>query len=214
MTTAGDDVLESMLQAIVPNRISSKRQASVELVPRPMKAVRRIVKTRLSSTHDDHSMVHDPLYPLLVPDVEPIVDCDIQDIKPVVDSHLSKEFAPIEDNNYMLEECASIEDNNNTIDEQTTVVDDASLLVSTNDGGESVLRMYMLDAYEDPIKHPGIIYWLFGKMSMFRYCLFVWTCTEHSQQTSNVQLLCYRQEYRTNRIFSQTRYGTFYKYRL
>ena len=34
----------------------------------------------------------------------------------------------------------------------------------TNEGGEKVLRMYWLDAYEDPFKHPGTV-WLFGKVS-------------------------------------------------
>ena len=34
----------------------------------------------------------------------------------------------------------------------------------TNEAGEKVLRMYWLDAYEDPFKHPGTV-WLFGKVS-------------------------------------------------
>jgi len=32
-----------------------------------------------------------------------------------------------------------------------------------NEKGEKVLRMYWLDAHEDPFKHPGTV-WLFGKV--------------------------------------------------
>ena len=42
-------------------------------------------------------------------------------------------------------------------------VDSGSLPTITNEKGESILRMYWLDAYEDPFKHPGTV-WLFGKV--------------------------------------------------
>ncbi|XP_041482401.1 DNA polymerase alpha catalytic subunit-like isoform X2 [Lytechinus variegatus] len=42
-------------------------------------------------------------------------------------------------------------------------VDSSSLPLTTNDEGEKVLRMYWLDAYEDPYKQPGTVF-LFGKV--------------------------------------------------
>ncbi|CAH1781279.1 unnamed protein product [Owenia fusiformis] len=42
-------------------------------------------------------------------------------------------------------------------------VDSSKLPLVTNEAGEQVLRMYWLDAYEDPFKQPGVVY-LFGKV--------------------------------------------------
>ncbi|XP_074657943.1 DNA polymerase alpha catalytic subunit-like [Tubulanus polymorphus] len=42
-------------------------------------------------------------------------------------------------------------------------VDSSKLPLTTNDSGEQIMRMYWLDAYEDPYKQPGVVY-LFGKV--------------------------------------------------
>ena len=36
-------------------------------------------------------------------------------------------------------------------------VDSSALPLTTNEDGEQVLRMYWLDAYEDPYKQPGMV---------------------------------------------------------
>jgi len=46
---------------------------------------------------------------------------------------------------------------------QEVSVDTSTLPTTKLDEGEDVLRMYFLDAHEDPYKHPGTV-WLFGKV--------------------------------------------------
>merc|ERR1719186_1561337 len=46
---------------------------------------------------------------------------------------------------------------------QEVSVDSSTLPTTKLEGGEDVLRMYWLDAHEDPYKHPGTV-WLFGKV--------------------------------------------------
>eukprot|EP00090_Calanus_glacialis_P016583 TRINITY_DN25936_c0_g1_i4.p1 TRINITY_DN25936_c0_g1~~TRINITY_DN25936_c0_g1_i4.p1 ORF type:complete len:1464 (-),score=583.40 TRINITY_DN25936_c0_g1_i4:126-4448(-) len=46
---------------------------------------------------------------------------------------------------------------------QEVAVDTSHLPTIKLEGGEDVLRMYFLDAHEDPYKHPGTV-WLFGKV--------------------------------------------------
>eukprot|EP00092_Neocalanus_flemingeri_P020784 GFUD01022520.1.p1 GENE.GFUD01022520.1~~GFUD01022520.1.p1 ORF type:complete len:1437 (+),score=492.07 GFUD01022520.1:76-4386(+) len=46
---------------------------------------------------------------------------------------------------------------------QEVAVDNSTLPTIKLEGGEDVLRMYWLDAHEDPYKHPGTV-WLFGKV--------------------------------------------------
>lgn len=46
---------------------------------------------------------------------------------------------------------------------QEVAVDTSTLPTIKLEGGEDALRMYFLDAHEDPYKHPGTV-WLFGKV--------------------------------------------------
>jgi len=46
---------------------------------------------------------------------------------------------------------------------QEVSVDSSNLPTIMLEGGDDVLRMYFLDAHEDPYKHPGTV-WLFGKV--------------------------------------------------
>merc|ERR1719186_2274466 len=48
---------------------------------------------------------------------------------------------------------------------QEVSVDSSTLPTTKLEGGEDVLRMYWLDAHEDPYKHPGTV-WLFGKVAV------------------------------------------------
>ena len=54
-------------------------------------------------------------------------------------------------------------DSSNSVLPSDVSVDTSKLPLVTNEGGEQVLRMFWLDAYEDPYKQPGTVY-LFGKV--------------------------------------------------
>lgn len=54
-------------------------------------------------------------------------------------------------------------------------LEQGNLPLTKNDAGEDVLRMYWLDAFEDPFKHPGTI-WMFGKVWIEKANAFVSCC--------------------------------------
>ena len=64
-----------------------------------------------------------------------------------------------------------------------------SLPLVTNDvTGDKVLRMYWLNAYEDPFKHAGTV-WLFGKVYVEKAKTFVSCCVTIKNIERNVFLL-------------------------
>jgi len=65
---------------------------------------------------------------------------------------------------------------------------DGQLPLTTNEQGEKVLRMYWLDAHEDPFKHPGTV-WLFGKVYVEKAKAFVSCCLTVKNVERNVFLL-------------------------
>ena len=54
-------------------------------------------------------------------------------------------------------------------------LEQGSLPLVANAEGEQVLRLYWLDAYEDPFRHPGTV-WLFGKVYIEKAKAFVSCC--------------------------------------
>lgn len=67
-------------------------------------------------------------------------------------------------------------------------VDSGALPTVTNEKGESVLRMYWLDAYEDPFKHPGTVH-LFGKVWVESAKAFASCCLTIQNVNRNIFLL-------------------------
>ena len=58
---------------------------------------------------------------------------------------------------------------------QDVTIDTSKLPLVKTEEGEDVLRMYWLDAFEDPYKHPGTV-WLFGKVYVEQAKQFVSAC--------------------------------------
>ena len=54
-------------------------------------------------------------------------------------------------------------------------IDTSKLPTVKTEDGEDVLRMYWLDAFEDPYKHPGTV-WMFGKVYVEQVKQFVSAC--------------------------------------
>ena len=67
-------------------------------------------------------------------------------------------------------------------------VDTGSLPTTTNEKGETVMRMYWLDAYEDPFKQPGTVY-LFGKVWVESANAFASCCLIVQNVNRNIFLL-------------------------
>ena len=81
----------------------------------------------------------------------------------------------------------------NSTDEKMSIsgdihVDIGTLPTTKNEKGENVLRMYWLDAYEDPFKQPGTVY-LFGKVWVESASAFASCCLSVQNICRNVFLL-------------------------
>ena len=67
-------------------------------------------------------------------------------------------------------------------------VDSGTLPTVLNEKGDTVLRMYWLDAFEDPFKHPGTV-WLFGKVWVDSAKAFASCCLTVQNVNRNMFLL-------------------------
>ena len=67
-------------------------------------------------------------------------------------------------------------------------LDGSTLPLIKNESGDKVLRMYWLDAYEDPFKHAGTV-WLFGKVYIEKAKAFVSCCVAVKNVERNAFLL-------------------------
>ncbi|KAL0275791.1 UNVERIFIED_CONTAM: hypothetical protein PYX00_003535 [Menopon gallinae] len=185
-----DNVIKTVLDTSkIKNRIGLKRQTdeSSEIVPAPVKNVN---ESQFQSQNDDfssNSISDDPPHiksdenegctPIKEEESQPSceqssMDCDvdINDFMEDDDMEFVCEKADEQNNEpevkvteQQLTEGWETNNMNINLPCEPVTVDTSSLPLVTNSEGEKVFRFYWFDAYEDPVKQPGVVY-MFGKV--------------------------------------------------
>ncbi|CAD5116920.1 DgyrCDS5761 [Dimorphilus gyrociliatus] len=183
-TVNEDDVLENLMSEIkhdstpkTPTSVLREKQQSNPFISKPKRPKIEIKQEKPAETIQKQCIEipdDDDDFNEVCASMEPIDD----DIKPrspkkvnkeeVIEKKVEVKAEPklnsltfSSDNNIdhsMWKSCSE-----DTEKEMETVADNGSLPTLTNEAGENIIRLYWFDAYEDQMKHPGLIY-LFGKI--------------------------------------------------